>query len=360
MELTTEETIMSEFSGGNSQINLEDQELRKGPSVELMQKDLWTELHRIGNEMIITNRGNLIAPRLTVRISNLHPTKLYKVMIDCEPKDDFDYKFNGLNWRIRSESGRKNHGSFYTHPSSPALGEVWMGDTITFPDLRLTNNVRNKGEQIVLNTMRRYQPRIHILEHTDFMDSSQLNTWDYTFEETEFIAVSAYKNKQIRTKKQMRSVPQHTSSQLGIAGSVPWAWDQGKVTANHHTTGCNHTDNPVTHNSQQRQMYPDQGNGNRVLETTRHPYNLMQEMSGLFDRLITMNMYRQFHHVAANNHEHTNYNRTPDTMAMGYDCATHADYVNPLLNNTANNEPGSDTHSPRQDDDHTLLTNTFM
>ena len=108
---------MSEFPEGNSQINLEGQELRKGPSVELMQKDLWTELHRIGNEMIITNRGNLITPRLTVRISNLDPTKLYKVVIDCEPKDDFDYKFNGLNWRIRSESGRKNHGSFYTHPS---------------------------------------------------------------------------------------------------------------------------------------------------------------------------------------------------------------------------------------------------
>ena len=51
--------------------------------------------------------------------------------------------------------------------------------------------------QIILNSMHKYQPRIHVVQANDIftMRWNSFNT--YAFEETSFIAVTAYQNEQV-------------------------------------------------------------------------------------------------------------------------------------------------------------------
>jgi hypothetical protein len=51
--------------------------------------------------------------------------------------------------------------------------------------------------QIILNSMHKYQPRIHVVQANDIftMRWNSFNT--YAFEETHFIAVTAYQNEQV-------------------------------------------------------------------------------------------------------------------------------------------------------------------
>ena len=51
--------------------------------------------------------------------------------------------------------------------------------------------------QIILNSMHKYQPRVHVVQANDIftMRWNSFNT--YAFEETVFIAVTAYQNEQV-------------------------------------------------------------------------------------------------------------------------------------------------------------------
>ena len=51
--------------------------------------------------------------------------------------------------------------------------------------------------QIILNSMHKYQPRVHVVQANDIftMRWNSFNT--YAFEETSFIAVTAYQNEQV-------------------------------------------------------------------------------------------------------------------------------------------------------------------
>lgn len=49
----------------------------------------------------------------------------------------------------------------------------------------------------LLNTMRRYVPRIHLLPSPDGANFDYKIRNEFCFPETEFIAVSAYRNKQV-------------------------------------------------------------------------------------------------------------------------------------------------------------------
>ena len=52
---------------------------------------------------------------------------------------------------------------------------------------------------IVLQSLHKYQPRLHLVEVTeDGSEDSSLNTQTFTFPETQFIAVTAYQNTDVR------------------------------------------------------------------------------------------------------------------------------------------------------------------
>ena len=48
--------------------------------------------------------------------------------------------------------------------------------------------------QVVLNSMHKYQPRIHVIEVTSRGPEDQKTLQTHSFPETQFIAVTAYQN----------------------------------------------------------------------------------------------------------------------------------------------------------------------
>nr|KAF6420295.1 eomesodermin [Molossus molossus] len=95
----------------------------------------------------------------------------------------------------------------YVHPESPNTGSHWMRQEISFGKLKLTNNKganNNNTQMIVLQSLHKYQPRLHIVEVTedgveDLNEPSKTQT--FTFSETQFIAVTAYQNTDITQLK---------------------------------------------------------------------------------------------------------------------------------------------------------------
>nr|XP_054112301.1 T-box transcription factor TBX21 isoform X1 [Callithrix jacchus] len=95
----------------------------------------------------------------------------------------------------------------YVHPDSPNTGAHWMRQEVSFGKLKLTNNKgasNNVTQMIVLQSLHKYQPRLHIVEVNDGEPEAACNasnTHIFTFQETQFIAVTAYQNAEITQLK---------------------------------------------------------------------------------------------------------------------------------------------------------------
>jgi len=97
------------------------------------------------------------------------------------------------------------------HPDSPFTADQLRKQVISFEKVKLTNNEMDKQGQIVLNSMHRYQPRVHLIRRTEgnnapFGDLETEQFRSYVFPETVFTAVTAYQN-QLITKLKIDSNP---------------------------------------------------------------------------------------------------------------------------------------------------------
>jgi len=175
--------LTSVKSDANIQINLENAEL-------------WDEFHRIGTEMIITKLGRRMFPTLKVSVSGLDPNVKYFVLMDLMLADDSRFRFNA-GW-IRSGKAEPQWPSrIYTHPDSPATGAQWMKHEISFQKVKLTNNTMDQQGHLVLTSMHKYVPRIHVIPASDYANlhwglPMTINT--NVFQVCSFIAVTAYAN----------------------------------------------------------------------------------------------------------------------------------------------------------------------
>lgn len=50
----------------------------------------------------------------------------------------------------------------YIHPESPNFGAHWMKEPISFAKVKLTNKTNGNG-QIMLNSLHKYEPRVHLV-----------------------------------------------------------------------------------------------------------------------------------------------------------------------------------------------------
>ncbi|KAA0183633.1 T-box transcription factor TBX2 [Fasciolopsis buskii] len=141
-------------------------------------------------------------PSFKVRVTGLDPNAKYIMLLDLAAKDEHRYKFHNGKWTVAGKADPEPLRKPYVHPDSPATGEEWMHKPISFHKLKLTNNVTERQPfQAVLNSMHKYIPRFHIVR-TD--QTTNLNQCDFTtlvFDETEFIAVTAYQNERITQLK---------------------------------------------------------------------------------------------------------------------------------------------------------------
>ncbi|XP_067287276.1 T-box brain protein 1 isoform X2 [Pseudorasbora parva] len=176
--------------------------------VYLCNRALWFKFHRHQTEMIITKQGRRMFPFLSFSVSGLDPTCQYNIVVDVILADPNHWRFQGGKWIPCGKADTNVTGNrVYTHPDSPNTGAHWMRQEISFGKLKLTNNKgasSNTTQMIVLQSLHKYQPRVHVIEinksgDEDTSDPDRVQT--FTFPETQFISVTAYQNTDVTQLK---------------------------------------------------------------------------------------------------------------------------------------------------------------
>ncbi|KAK6489759.1 T-box mRNAion factor TBX18-like isoform X1 [Huso huso] len=178
--------------------------------VDLQGADLWKRFHEIGTEMIITKAGRRMFPAMRVKISGLDPHQQYYIAMDIIPVDNkrYRYVYHSSKWMVAGNADSPVPPRVYIHPDSPASGETWMRQVISFDKLKLTNNELDDQGHIILHSMHKYQPRVHIVRKEYGEDLSPVKAVPVgegvkavSFPETAFTTVTAYQNQQITRLK---------------------------------------------------------------------------------------------------------------------------------------------------------------
>ncbi|XP_074675731.1 T-box transcription factor TBX18 [Strix aluco] len=182
----------------------------QAPRVELQGAELWKRFHEIGTEMIITKAGRRMFPAMRVKISGLDPHQQYYIAMDIVPVDNkrYRYVYHSSKWMVAGNADSPVPPRVYIHPDSPASGETWMRQVISFDKLKLTNNELDDQGHIILHSMHKYQPRVHVIRKDCGDDLSPVKPIPsgegvkaFSFPETVFTTVTAYQNQQITRLK---------------------------------------------------------------------------------------------------------------------------------------------------------------
>ncbi|CAG9799074.1 unnamed protein product [Chironomus riparius] len=184
----------------------------------LETKELWDKFNDLGTEMIITKTGRRMFPTVRVSFSGPlrgQPSDRYAVIMDIVPMDcrRYRYAYHRSSWLVAGKADPPPAARLYTHPDTPVSADALRKQVISFEKVKLTNNEMDKNGQIVLNSMHRYQPRIHLVRllpgqniPTTPKELADLDHKTYVFPETVFTAVTAYQN-QLITKLKIDSNP---------------------------------------------------------------------------------------------------------------------------------------------------------
>lgn len=178
-------SIMQTLSTSYSEAKLEDAEL-------------WRAFNTQTNEMIVTKSGRRMFPVIKISINNLDPRAMYSIAIEFVQLESHRWKYVNGEWAPGGKSEPSSSKSLYVHPESPNFGAHWMKDYITFSKAKLTNKPTNQPGQVVLNSLHKYQPKIHVIRvSTDDKQFHRGKIDTFQFPETQFIAVTAYQNENV-------------------------------------------------------------------------------------------------------------------------------------------------------------------
>ncbi|XP_021257648.1 MAX gene-associated protein isoform X7 [Numida meleagris] len=175
-----------------------------GITVTLDNNSMWNEFYHRNTEMILTKQGRRMFPYCRYWITGLDASQKYILVMDISPVDNLRYKWNGRWWEPSGKAEPHVLGRVFIHPESPSTGQYWMHQPVSFYKLKLTNNTLDQEGHIILHSMHRYLPRLHLVPADKATEVIQLNGPDvhtFTFPQTEFFAVTAYQNIQITQLK---------------------------------------------------------------------------------------------------------------------------------------------------------------
>ncbi|XP_014346004.1 T-box transcription factor TBX19 [Latimeria chalumnae] len=164
--------------------------------VSLEDAELWLKFKEVTNEMIVTKNGRRMFPVLKIGVSGLDPNAMYSFLLDFIPADNHRWKYMNGEWVPAGKPEPHVHSCVYIHPDSPNFGAHWMKAPISFSKVKLTNKL-NGGGQIMLNSLHKYEPQIHIVR----VSGPHRMVTNRSFPETQFIAVTAYQNEEITALK---------------------------------------------------------------------------------------------------------------------------------------------------------------
>uniref|UniRef100_A0A0N5BHX7 T-box domain-containing protein n=1 Tax=Strongyloides papillosus TaxID=174720 RepID=A0A0N5BHX7_STREA len=185
---------------------------------KLEGKELWNKFFNLSTEMIITKSGRRMFPTLKIKFEEINPESLYYIFLDIVPVDDrrYRYVYNKSSWLTAGKAEPTPPPRIYLHPDSPITGRQLSSQIISFEKVKLTNSSDlDKTGHLVLNSMHKYQPRIHLMVRDDksikfpgldYINSTQFDITKYNyktflFNETQFMAVTAYQNQLITQLK---------------------------------------------------------------------------------------------------------------------------------------------------------------
>ncbi|XP_062954113.1 T-box transcription factor T isoform X3 [Cynocephalus volans] len=184
--------VDSELQAGSEKGDPTERELRVG----LEERELWLRFQELTNEMIVTKNGRRMFPVLKVNVSGLDPNAMYSFLLDFVAADSHRWKYVNGEWVPGGKPEPQAPSCVYIHPDSPNFGAHWMKAPVSFSKVKLTNKL-NGGGQIMLNSLHKYEPRIHIVR----VGGPQRMITSHCFPETQFIAVTAYQNEEITALK---------------------------------------------------------------------------------------------------------------------------------------------------------------
>ncbi|VDN52899.1 unnamed protein product [Dracunculus medinensis] len=155
-------------------------------------------------------------PTMKISVSGCECDALYYVFLDVVPVDNrrYRYIYNKSSWLTAGKAEPAPRNRLYMHPDSPFIGEQLSKQVVSFEKAKLTNNEIDKTGHLILNSMHKYQPRIHIVRRPKECPIEQSITIDlhneqyktFQFMETQFMAVTAYQN-QLITKLKIEKNP---------------------------------------------------------------------------------------------------------------------------------------------------------
>ncbi|KAJ8970875.1 hypothetical protein NQ314_001000 [Rhamnusium bicolor] len=152
--------VESEITSGKDKGDPTERDL----SVTLDERDLWVRFQCFTNEMIVTKNGR--------------------------------WKYVNGEWVPGGKAEVPPSNPIYIHPESPNFGAHWMKESISFAKVKLTNKSNGNG-QIMLNSLHKYEPRVHLVR----VGTEPRRVMTFPFPETQFIAVTAYQNEEVTSLK---------------------------------------------------------------------------------------------------------------------------------------------------------------
>uniref|UniRef100_A0A674A028 T-box transcription factor 19 n=1 Tax=Salmo trutta TaxID=8032 RepID=A0A674A028_SALTR len=184
--------VESELQAGREKGDPTEKQLK----VTLEEAELWRKFKEVTNEMIVTKSGRRMFPVLKVSVSGLDPNAMYSFLLDFQPADSHRWKYVNGEWVTAGKPEPVGNGCVYIHPDSPNFGAHWMKAPVSFSKVKLTNKL-NGGGQIMLNSLHKYEPQLHIVR----VGGSHRMVTNVSFSDTQFIAVTAYQNEEITALK---------------------------------------------------------------------------------------------------------------------------------------------------------------
>ncbi|XP_054352448.1 T-box transcription factor TBX19 isoform X2 [Pongo pygmaeus] len=163
----------------------------------MLMGDLSTTTHvSAGAHPSSTAATRRMFPVLKISVTGLDPNAMYSLLLDFVPTDSHRWKYVNGEWVPAGKPEVSSHSCVYIHPDSPNFGAHWMKAPISFSKVKLTNKL-NGGGQIMLNSLHKYEPQVHIVR----VGSAHRMVTNCSFPETQFIAVTAYQNEEITALK---------------------------------------------------------------------------------------------------------------------------------------------------------------
>ncbi|EGI66888.1 T-box transcription factor TBX20, partial [Acromyrmex echinatior] len=141
-------------------------------------------------------------PTCRVSFNGLKADSRYAVLMDIVPVDNkrYRYAYHRSCWLVAGKADPPAPARLYVHPDSPFTGEQLRKQVVSFEKVKLTNNDMDRHGHLVLNSMHKYQPRIHLVKRPDsgttkpIVDLEKEPHKTFIFPEAIFTAVTAYQN----------------------------------------------------------------------------------------------------------------------------------------------------------------------